>query len=198
MKTFLRLLFLLVVLSLITFCNKTDNLISDESVELKSAQPITVTLPFEANFLGQITNVVFDDPECVSGGYACRAVVETSGNATHMGKVMLTFNFCTAGPPDPNIPGSIYTWAAESSVMIAANGDKLFLDIGEGYAMGGRTDNHPEYVTEYWSGTVTITGGTGRFVGASGELLLDDYTTNIDDYTHHHWTGTITMVKGKR
>jgi hypothetical protein len=115
-----------------------------------------------------------------------------------MGKIMLTFNFCTAGPPDPNIPGSIYTWAAASSVMTAANGNKLYFYIGDGYAMGGRTDNHPEYVTEYWSGTVTITGGTGRFEGASGELLMDDYTTNIDDFTHHHWTGKISLVKGKR
>ena len=114
-----------------------------------------------------------------------------------MGKVSFTFNFCSGGAPDPNIPGSIYTYAALSSELIAANGDKLFLDYQGGSAILGRTDTHPDYVMDYWKGMITVTGGTGRFEGASGELLYVDFTTNIDSYTHHHWTGTITMVKGQ-
>ena len=189
---------MMAVISLTAGCNKTDDQFLDESVELKSAQPHEVTVPFEVNLLGEITNMDFEAQECIDEGYAIRVIVETSGNATHMGKVSLTFDFCTAGPPDPNIPGSFYTYAASSSVLIAANGDKLFL-YGEGSSgIIGRTDDHPDYVTDYWRGNITITGGTGRFEGASGELKSDDYCTNIDDYTHHHWTGSITLVKGKR
>ena len=42
-------------------------------------------------------------------------------------------------------------------------------------------------------------GGTGRFDGATGGGMSDDY--NLDDYpgnSFHHWVGTITLVKGKR
>lgn len=200
MKTLRNILIIMLSIGLIMSCSKPDTLSENNSNVLKKykAEPKTVTVPFEANLLGQITNLVSDNPECADGGFAYRVVVETSGKATHMGKVSLTFDFCTAGPPDPNIPGSFYTYAASSSEMIAANGDKLFLGFGGSSGILGRTDDHPDYVTDYWRDTVTINGGTGRFEGASGKLLLNDYCTNIDDYTHHHLTGTITLVKGKR
>lgn len=198
MKTLLKIFFLLAVIILVAGCNKINEFKVDEDLQLKSAQPHKVTVPFEVNLLGKITNLIDDDQECINEGYAYHVVVESSGNATHMGRVSLTFDFCTAGPPDPNIPGSFYTYAGASSEMIAANGDKLFLYNGGGSGILGRTDDHPDYVTDYWRGIQIITGGTGRFEGASGELLVDDYCTSIDDYTHHHWTGEITLVKGKK
>ena len=198
MKALLKIFFLMAVFSLVAGCNKTDEFATEEDLQLKSAKPHTVTVPFEANLLGKITNLIDDDPECINEGYAYHVVVETSGNATHMGKVSITFDFCTLGPPDPNIPGSYYTFAASSSVMIAANGDKLFIDNEAGSGILGRTDDHPDYVTDYWRGNATITGGTGRFEGASGTLQMDDFTTNIDDYTHHRWYGKITLIKGKK
>lgn len=197
MKTLLKIFFFAAIIGLLAGCNKTDEFIENEIPELKKAQ-IEVTVPFEVNLLGEITELIFDDPECLDEGYPVRAVVETTGNATHMGKVTLTFNFCSGGAPDPAIPNSLYTFAASTSEMTAANGDKLFLYLEGGTVIYGRTDAHPDYVDDYWRGIVTITGGTGRFEGASGELQVDDYTTSIDDYTRHHWTGKITLAKDKK
>ncbi|MBW6492369.1 MAG: hypothetical protein K0B15_14395 [Lentimicrobium sp.] len=196
MKTLLKFFFLMAGIGFLAGCNKTEALIDDETVDLKKAQ-VEVTVPFEVNLLGEINDLIFDDQECLDGGYPVRAVVETSGNATHMGKVTLTFAFCTGGPPDPAIPNSIYTFAASSFELIAANGDKLFLYNGGGAAILG-TNVPPDYVTDYWTSIAIVTGGTGRFEGASGELQMNDYCTSIDDYTHHHWTGEITLVKGEK
>ena len=63
--------------------------------------------------------------------------------------------------------------------------------------MGGRLDDHPEYVTSWWKDPWEITGGTGRFEGATGSGYTDDYNSAIDPYSHHRWTGTITMLKGE-
>jgi hypothetical protein len=197
MKTLVKIFFFAALIGLLAGCDKNEEFFDNETPELKKAQ-VEVTVPFEVNLLGEITNLIDDDPECLDEDYAYRVVVETIGNATHMGKVSLTFDFCTLGPADPNIPGSIYTYAGSSSEMIAANGDKLFLHFGGSSGILGRTDDHPEHVTDYWRDIVTITGGTGRFEGATGELQMDDYCTSIDDFTHHHWTGKITMLKGKK
>lgn len=199
MKTFLQLFFLMAVISLVASsgCNKTDELIPDETIGLKSAQPYTVTVPFEANLLGQIASIDFEAQECIDEGYFVRAIVETTGNATHMGKVSLTFNFCSGGAPDPNIEGSKYTFAGSSADLIAANGDVLHLFYNAGIVMDGKTEEHPDNVVEYWRTPVSVLGGTGRFEGAKGELNSDDYVT-ADEQTHHRFYGKITLVKGKK
>jgi hypothetical protein len=43
-----------------------------------------------------------------------------------------------------------------------------------------------------------ILGKTGRFKGASGSGMTDDYNSDLDPYSHHHWKGTITLVKGNQ
>ena len=197
MKTLFRIFFLMAVISIVAGCDKTDDLISDESVELKSAQPHEVTVPFEANLLGEITNVDFEAPECIDEGYAAHVIVEASGNATQMGKVSLTFNFCSGGAPDPDIEGSVYTYAGFTADLIAANGDVLFLSYSSGSAIGGRLAEHPDHVYEYWGGTVEVLGGTGKFEGAKGNLTADDYVSTLDDYTHHRFYGELILLKGK-
>ena len=186
------------VISLVAGCNKIDDLLTEDSVELKSAQTHTVTVPFEANLLGEYKELIFEDPECLEDGFFYHAVVEAQGTATHMGKVSITLSFCVMGPDDPEIPGADNKYAGGSYELVAANGDKLFLNSEGGSVIDGRTDDHPEYVVAYWQDKFTITGGTGRFKGASGELQMDDYSTNIDTYSHHQWFGKITLVKGKR
>jgi hypothetical protein len=166
--------------------------------ELKSAQPITVTVPFEANLLGEVTNIDTENIECIDAGFFVKPTVDASGNATHMGKVSVILSFCAYGPDDPEVPGDDNKYAGSEAVMSAANGDKLFLYLEGGTVIYGRTDAHPDYVIDYWQDKVTITGGTGRFEGATGLLQMDDFSSNIDPYMHHHWTGTITLVKGKK
>jgi len=197
MKALLKILFLMAVISLVAGCNKTDEFVIDDSVELKSAQPQKVTVPFEANLLGEIASIDWEAQECIEEGYFVRVIVETTGNATHMGNVSLTFNFCSGGAPDPNIEGSKYTYAGSTADLIAANGDVLYLSFDDGIVMNGRTDEHPDDVYEYWRTPVSVLGGTGRFEGATGDLSSDDYVTT-DDQTHHRFYGKITLLKGKK
>ncbi|MDT8417030.1 MAG: hypothetical protein RQ864_04395 [Lutibacter sp.] len=198
MKTLLKIFFLMAVISLVAGCNETDEFNTDEDFQLKSAQPREITVPFEVNLLGELVSFDQEDADCTGEGYLGRVILDASGTATHMGKVSLTFNFCALGPDDPDVPGEDYKYAGSEAVLVAANGDRLFLYLEGGTVIIGRTDDHPEYVTDYFRDIVTITGGTGRFEGASGELQMDDYDTNIDAYSHHHWTGEITLVKGKK
>ena len=62
----------------------------------------------------------------------------------------------------------------------------------------GRLEDHPDYVVSYWRDPFEILGGTGRFEGAFGGGMTDDYNSSEDTNSHHHWKGTITMKKGKR
>ena len=89
------------------------------------------------------------------------------------------------------------TFAGTTADLVAAKGDKLFLDFG-GSSGILNIGEYPDYVTDYWRDELKIMGGTGKFEGASGVLTESDYTTTIDDYTHHHIFGEITLVKGKR
>jgi hypothetical protein len=198
LKTLVKIFFLMAAISSVAGCNQTEDVINELSdAELKSAQPHKITVPFEANLLGEITNIDWEAQECIDEGYPVRVIVETTGNATHMGKVSLTFNFCSGGAPDPNIEGSKYTYASSTADLIAANGDVLYLSSDAGIVMNGRTDEHPDDVVEYWRTPLHVLGGTGRFEGATGELSSDDYVTS-DEQTHHRFYGKITLVKGKR
>ena len=95
------------------------------------------------------------------------ATFSGTANATHLGKVQQSgVLFLFANPFETgSAPG------AGSVVLVAANGDKVFFDyagvlelfLEEGRAVG--------------SGTLTFTGGTGRFAGASGEA---EFVANFD------------------
>jgi hypothetical protein len=81
-----------------------------------------------------------------------------SGNATQLG--LYTINF--RAEVDLNTLSS-----STSATLITASGDRLF---GEGWGQGTPTDdpNLASVVENF-----TITGGTGRFAGASGNFTLE-------------------------
>ncbi|HKL31210.1 MAG TPA: hypothetical protein VJ919_01680 [Tangfeifania sp.] len=197
MKTFKLLFLISIFIGLFAGCENEEQLLQDE-VELKSAQPHDVTVPFEATLLGELISFDMEDTECVGEGYMGRTIVDAKGNATHMGKVSLTFNFCAGGPPDPNVDGSYMTYSSGTSELMAANGDVLNLFFPGGSVMEGKLDHHPDHVYDYWGGKIIVLGGTGRFEGATGELTEDDYSSSLDDYTHHRFYGVITLLKGKK
>ncbi len=198
MKT-LKFLFLITIfVGLLAGCNK-DELTSNDEVQLKGAQPVTVTLPFEANFLGTYVDESYygDENYTCELPYYCHVIVDFVGTATHLGKITGTFDFCACGPDNPDIPGLDWEYAPTEVAMEAANGDLLFISCG-GNVIDGRADDQPEYVVSHWRDEFVILGGTGRFEGASGGGMSDDYNTNIDSNSHHHWTGKIILLKGKR
>jgi hypothetical protein len=84
-----------------------------------------------------------------------------TGRAVHMGAIVWasaeTVNFCT-NPEGADIQGQF--------VMTAANGDQVFID----YVTLAHPDFNAGVIT--FSGTWTITGGTGRFADATGDGTL--------------------------
>ena len=56
----------------------------------------------------------------------------------------------------------------------------------------------PNYALSYFKDPFEITGGTGRFEGATGGGMTNDYNFVGKDgivHTSHHWQGTITLKK---
>lgn len=83
------------------------------------------------------------------------ASFQGTGNGTHLGYFDQAGSLIFSGPPDANgvIPGF------GSVTFTAANGDELSFDYEGGL----------DSTTGIGTGTLTFTGGTGRFAGASGD-----------------------------
>ena len=96
---------------------------------------------------------MFEATETVNG--AQHHLVGT-GEATHLGRFTITSDFTVTSPP-PRATGT--------AVWTAADGSQLFTTaVGEGvvtFPILEATETH------------TITGGTGRFVAASGTILVE-------------------------
>lgn len=196
MKTIRNLIFLLASIGLLLACSEQDELVNNENsgAELKCAgqgkhRLKTVTLPFKAEFLG---NYVSIDASTICGEYPwMRIINEGGGKGTHLGKFTHHMDFCC------EIEQGIYPGEYMKAYFVAANGDTLFVACA-GQVIEGRAPNHPEYVTSYFRDPFEILGGTGRFKGATGKGMTDDYNSSLDAFSHHRWIGTITLVKGKK
>jgi hypothetical protein len=199
MKTLFRFLFFAACISLLVTCAKPDIFngenLSGNDLKCAKVEPKTVTVPFNVHYLG---NYVSMDPDARCGDPPYyRIIVEGPGNGTHVGKSIIHFDFCcnidngVYGNDKPSIEGKFFEY------IVAANGDLLYISVA-GKVIEGRLPYMPSYVIEYWKDPFEILGGTGRFKGATGSGMTDDYNSSLDSYSHHHWVGTITMVKGER
>lgn len=197
MKTLIRFLFLTVCIALFVSCQKADQVTEDLSgVQLKQAQPITVTIPFKAEAVTTLTGLAAD-AECGSAEEGIFFVVnDGQGNATEMGKINFHCEFCfnTVTLEFFTGPGTYY--------FEAANGDRIyFLSKSPSDFIVPPEPGDPPYYYNKWHQNIMITGGTGRFEGASGELEGIGYNRPEPEYevtSFHSWEGTITLVKGKR
>ncbi len=211
MRTLLRLLFFVACIGLLGGCEKEENSL-ESGADLKSANLSSdkedgvksVTVPFKADFVGEYLEGSGPNTECgdcpvdeegVPIGPECWGLVfnDGEGTATHLGKFTHHFEFCIEliSGIYPGPTGHMEAW------FIAANGDTLFVDVS-GVVVNDRLAHHPEDVNSYFADPWTITGGTGRFEGATGGGMTDDY--NRDAYpanSFHHWRGTISLVKGE-
>ncbi len=194
MKTLKKLLFFILGIGLLFACSKSDSFWGDEplgkTMNGGHDQPVMVAMPFKADLIGEYN---LQEPEVKCGyseenPYMYHIIVTANGTATHLGKTYAYFDFCCNVATGTYATGEIY--------LVAANGDMLYLS-GEGQVMTGRLDYHPDYVNSYWKDPMIVLGGTGRFAGATGTIMTDDYNSDLDPNSHHHWTGTITLVKGK-
>jgi hypothetical protein len=73
-----------------------------------------------------------------------------------------------------------------TATFTAANGDKIF-ETGEGYLQ----EPAPDAILLHLTGKGTITGGTGRFAGATGNLSVDVTQDMLDPKGTVTFTGTI-------
>jgi hypothetical protein len=80
-----------------------------------------------------------------------------SGNAAHLGQFAVTYEVTV------NLLTVAGTGA--STQLVAANGDVLY---AEGYGQGTPTETPNEFIVVE---VYTITGGTGRFAGATGSFV---------------------------
>lgn len=189
MKTHQNLLILIAVFCLtlsFSSCKRTST--GEKSEEDKQA---AFTEAFEANFIGDYTYVGPDtlpNPKCTDSLSTWRAIVDVKGNSNVLGEITGHLDFCGN---EASHYSNMYAY------LLDADSDTLFV-TGAGQVLGGRLDDHPEFVTSYWKDSFVFIGGTGKFKGATGSCITDDYNTSEDQNSHHHWKGTITLLKGEK
>jgi hypothetical protein len=133
-------------------------------------------VPFKGSLEGDVTVEPLTPP-------FVHVDVDATGNATELGKFELDI------PHDVN---RATRTAVGSYEFTAANGNALFADftgMSTPTALPGVL-----YIVEI----ATITGGTGRFDGASGSFTCERYFDSIAGETYGSFEGTISRGHGKK
>ncbi len=187
----------MVVVGLVTGCDRSDDLEFDNATSSINDLEKNITMGFNLVFTGEY---LFQGPAAQCGDYPpfIRILNVGEGNGTHFGKVISYFDFCV------DVTDSSYPNAFEEAYFEDENGDKLYVYV-EGFVYPGRLPGMPSFALSYFKDPFVITGGTGRFEGATGSGETNDYNffdkkdLDIDGdpivHTQHHWTGTITLKK---
>src|SRR5688572_733617 len=177
---------LALLLLIVASCQQTDEIISPDAIGQRSQQQ---TRPFEGNLSGALNPA--SAPTLCTGDLPGLALLDyfISGNATHLGK--LKKGISTLHHVDCNLSGETALLTTNvSGQLVAANGDMIFytgsdvVNVFNLLTASGTTGTI--------DGSWTITGGTGRFEGASGAFTI----SGLVDFTTFSFTayanGTIT------
>ena len=126
-------------------------------------------VPFKGSFEGEVTHTPLAPPfDSVD--------VDATGNATRLGQFTLDI---------PHVVNRANRTAIGTYEFTAANGDMLFAEF-TGHATPTATPG-VLYIEE----TATITGGTGRFAGATGSFLSERLYDTVNLTTIGSFEGTI-------
>ena len=106
--------------------------------------------------------------------------IEGSGQATHLGNFEVSI---------PHVANRSNGAAAGSFVFTAANGDTLTADF-----IGQATPTDVPGVRSIVA-TATITGGTGRFAGATGSFVSDRVADHVTGIVSDSFEGTISTPR---
>ena len=120
---------------------------------------------------------------------ATTALFTGTGIASHLGSSTNVNNITVLGP-DTSCPGGFANKNVET--LTAANGDMLMLKGPHDVGCPSPTDPNVVHGTGDW----TVTGGTGRFAGATGQGIFvggADFTTHKFSF---QLTGTISAPGG--
>jgi hypothetical protein len=142
-------------------------------VGLVGPVPAGDQVPFKGSFEGDVTSTPLTPPLVM-------VEVEATGEATHLGKFTLDV---------PHIVDRVTRTAVGTYEFTAANGDKLYAEF-TGLASPTEIPG-VLYIEE----TATITGGTGRFAGATGSFTAERLYDTIEGTTTGSFEGTISSPR---
>ena len=128
-------------------------------------------VPFRGRLEGDVTVTPLEPPYV-------QVDVDATGNATHLGRFALAI---------PHIVNRANMTATGSYQFVAANGDRLTADF-TGQASLTETPGVLAIVE-----TATITGGTGRFAGATGGFICERLFDTVIGTTNGSFNGTISV-----
>jgi hypothetical protein len=153
------------------YCRSTASLALAFLAVVGLAGPVTAgeDVPFKGSFEGDVTVTPLTPP-------FVRVDVEATGQATHLGTFTLDI---------PHVVNRADRTAVGTYEFTAANGDMLFADF-----TGKATPTAIPGVL-YIEETATITGGTGRFAGATGSFTVERLYDTIAGTTIGSFDGTI-------
>jgi hypothetical protein len=140
---------------------------------LRAAGPVAAgeQVPFKGRLEGDVAVAPLAPPHL-------EVNVEAVGNATHLGKFALDI---------PHLVDGATRTAAGTYEFTAANGDKLYADF-----TGTATPTATPGVLSIEE-TATITGGTGRFAGATGRFTTRRLYDTAAGTTTGSFEGTISV-----
>ena len=144
------------------------------SVAFAASPAEQVATPFKGTIQAAETNVVQFPTLYVDA--------TGSGNATHLGRYTVSYQ---AVVYIPTLAG------VDAAHFIAANGDSIFAE-GLGQASDSGIPNVFKIVEKY-----TITGGTGRFDGATGSFIVERLLNTTANVTSGSFDGSIVLPRGK-
>ncbi|HUS43594.1 MAG TPA: hypothetical protein VMY16_13095 [Ilumatobacteraceae bacterium] len=147
----------------------------------------SVERPFMLRTSGTVANEPLSDCDLVfiGGGeptLECDQGFDQTGNATHLGLSsssatgVLTIYFLRS------CPGGVEFASTSQTTFVAANGDTLEATTSVTGCGDGEGLTEPQ-------GTYSITGGTGRFLGAGGEGVVSSSVLN--GAISSTWSGTL-------
>ncbi len=139
-------------------------------------------VPFKGSVAGTVTiTPIIGDPV-----FDVHVEIDGAGNASHLGEfsVSIPHDVDRRMPPSPSIAVGEY-------VFTAANGDELYAEF-----TGQATLIAPGFLSIVE--TATITGGTGRFVGATGGFDCERLFDTVAGTTVGEFNGTISSPGANR
>lgn len=203
MKTLNYLFFSLFSICMIAACDVNradvqpqDSILGPQAITSGVNEDGLLSKPFKATFFTETKadEVGINPEECPTPPFNFFNVQVGSGEATHLGQFTVRITFCvdiTDFSDDGTLTGDESApYNNGIGTFIAANGDELHFTIS---GVIVPTDN-PNYDFEFQD-PFDLTGGTGRFEGATGGGLTDSFHDQSTQITDHKWTGELIFPK---
>lgn len=147
----------------------------------KEEEPTTKT--FEATFFTNTVSIEIDSTDstrCTPPHLGVNTQ-KGEGSSTEMSQFDIDLSFCV-------FPVDFTYIKTEGSFVDSSTGEEIFFEgSGQIIVPSSRSGYDGEFKDSF-----TITGGTGKFKGATGKLTTDSYANFTTGRTDHVWSGEIT------